>query len=186
MKTAFFNSYKKNIKKISSRVHCFKWHEKKRNSLPSSFDDLIPPLSDLCTYDAKTRLKCNNFKNNKSMDFFSSPQVKMIIVLKETKKKSTSITVDECLTCQSRHGVSRILALRPISIASFFSVLFYFVPYFSKLSSATSEPLNSKNSPSLLPVHLSFRCSMSFFLPFLLCCEWKNTNWSTFYCGIGS
>ena len=41
-----------------------------------SFDDLIPPLSDLCTYDAKTRLSATNFKNTlKEHGFFFAPPV---------------------------------------------------------------------------------------------------------------
>lgn len=73
-------------------------------------------------------LKCNNFKHNKSMEF-SSPQLWRCI---RRIRKSIINMVDDCLTCQSRHGVSRILALRPISIASFFSVLFYFCSLFFK------------------------------------------------------
>jgi hypothetical protein len=70
-----------------------KKEKKTKYSLPSSFDDLIPPLSDLCIYDAKIRLKCKNFKNNKSMDFFS-PHISHSLyppscedVLKETKNQ---------------------------------------------------------------------------------------------------
>lgn len=94
--------------------------------------------------------------------------------------------MDDCLTCQSRHGVSRILALRPISIAFFFFFLFLFFCFvfilfliFSKLSSATSEPLDSENSPPPLffpPVHLSRFDTVVCLYSFLLCCELQNTS----------